>query len=477
MNNNSKIGDDIPVGHGPTAIAMGGNVYVANFDSDSVSVIDMNNNSKIGNDIPVGDGPTAIAIDTNVSPGKIYVANDENASVSVIDGNNNSKIDHIPVGESPNAIAIGIDKVYVTNYYGDSVSVIDSTNNSKIDHIPVGESPVAILEDHLLDKVYVVNQANNSVSVIDSTNNSKIYDIPVGESPSAIAYHSNTNTIYVTNSGDNTLSVIDGKTNKIVTKIMFNIEPYNAGHIECDKDKLIAPTEQQFYVYSGTQCTAKPNQGFEFVNWQENLVGNSTQLLQFSPPNTWYSTLKDGILDFFHMKRDKTEATLEIKKFGSFTANFKALPPPIPSEHVATLFAVVISAFIGSWLTPTIVEWQRSRKQGGKLDYYHNELKSLYNDGRLNRNDIEKLDALNNDIDDDYSKGKINKEQYDRLGDEISVRYRKIVTDKIDVVKNLSPNEKVKQVSEIKNIIEDAHAEGKINELHYSLLKERLSDL
>ena len=145
-------------------------------------------------------------------------------------------------------------------------------------------------------------------------------------------YDSLTNTIYVTNSDDNTVSVIDGKTNKIVTKIMFNIEPYNAGHIECDKDKLIAPIAQQFYVYSGAQCTAKPNQGFEFVNWQENLGGNSTQLLQFSPPNTWYSTLKDGILDFLNIMRDKPEATLNIAKFGSFTANFKPLPPPVPNE-------------------------------------------------------------------------------------------------------------------------------------------------
>ena len=34
---------------------------------------------------------------------------------------------------------------------------------------------------------------------------------------------------------------------------------------------------------------------------------------------------------------------------GSFTANFKALPPPIPPEYVATLFTVVATAFIGSW--------------------------------------------------------------------------------------------------------------------------------
>ena len=36
------------------------------------------------------------------------------------------------------------------------------------------------------------------------------------------------------------------------------------------------PIAFQFYIGSGSACIAKPNQGFEFVSWQENLGGNST---------------------------------------------------------------------------------------------------------------------------------------------------------------------------------------------------------
>ncbi len=39
-------------------------MYVTNFKSDSVSVIDSATNSVIGN-IPAGDGPTAIAYDSS----------------------------------------------------------------------------------------------------------------------------------------------------------------------------------------------------------------------------------------------------------------------------------------------------------------------------------------------------------------------------------------------------------------------------
>ena len=119
----------------------------------------------------------------------------------------------------------------------------------------------------------------------------------------------------------------------------------------------------------------------------------------------------DSVLDILHLLPDKSESTLNITKFGSFIANFRAPPPPIPPEYVATLFTVVATAFVGSWLTPTIIGWRRVKKQGSRLDYYHNELKDLYNDWKLHENDIEKLNKLRDSIADEYTRGKINKEQ------------------------------------------------------------------
>ena len=381
----------------------------------------------------------------------------------------------ISVGDGPTAIDVNYvtNTIYVTNQVDDTVSVINGSTNSMIGNIAVGRFPVAIGVDYDTNTIYVANRDDGTVSVIDGSTNSNIGNITVGRSPVAIGVSEDTNTIYVVNEDDDTVSVIDGKSNKLVAGVTFNTQPFNAGHIECPKGNLPVPIAQDFYLSSDFKCSAEPNQGFEFVSWQENLGGNSTRILKFTPPGTWDSVFGDSILDFFHMKPDKPEATLDITKFGSFTANFKALPPPIPPEYVAALFTVVVTAFVGTWLTPAVIGWRRAKKQVSKLDHYHNEVKNLYNDG-LNSNDIEKLDALKNKIADDYSKGKINKEQYDKLGEEISVYYRKIFTSEIDSMKNLSENEEVKQLSEIKSNIEDAHAEGKINELHYSLLKERL---
>ena len=75
----------------------------------------------------------------------------------------------------------------------------------------------------------------------------------------------------------------------------------------------------------------------------------------------------DSILDFLHINPDKQESKLNIGKFGNFTANFKALPPPIPPEYVATLFTVVATALIGSWLTPTLID----RRKGHNANTLH----------------------------------------------------------------------------------------------------------
>lgn len=236
---------------------------------------------------------------------------------------------------------------------------------------------------------------------------------------------------------------------------------------------LKAPIVQQFYLYSGSECTAKPYPGFEFVSWQENLGRNSTQLITLLPP----PSALDSILDFLHMNRDKPEATINITKFGGFIANFKALPAPIPPEYVATLFTVVATAFIGSWLTPTVISWRNARRQGSKLEHYHNKIKKVYNESKIDRNDIKELDNLRDNITDEYTRGKINKESYDKLTDEISISYGEIFTKEIDSLDNLSGSDNPKRLSAIINDIEEMHTEGKINNERYANLKKDTSIL
>ena len=99
---------------------------------------------------------------------------------------------------------------------------------------------------------------------------------------------------------------------------------------------------------------------------------------------------------------------------------------------MATLVTVVATAFIGTWLTPTIIGWRKAKKQVSKVDYYRGEVKKLYNDGKLDRNDVGELNKLRDNITDEHTRGKINKEQYDKLADEVSIIYGEIFTKEID---------------------------------------------
>jgi len=478
--NNTKIGDDIPVGYLPRSIAVNSvtnMIYVANQASDTVSVIDGTNNTKIGDDITVGTLPTGIGV--NSVTNMIYVANQAGGTVSVIDGTNNTKIgDEITVGGVPVAIAVNpvTNMIYVAKFYG-GVSVISGTNNSRFgDDITVGRVPVAIDVNPDTNTIYVANMDDDTVSVINGSTNSRIVnDIPVGTLPTGIGVNPDTNTTYVANMDDDTVSVIDGKSNELVAGVTFSIQPFNAGRIECPNGNSPVLIAQEFYLSSDFKCTAKPNQGFEFLSWQENLGGNSTRSLIFSLPSTWDSVLRDSILDFFHMKPDKREATFNITKFGSFTANFKALPPPIPPEYIAALFTVVVTAFVGTWLTPAVIAWRRTKNQREKLNYYYSK-QDFYKNRKLNNDDIKKLDNLRNEITNEYTNGKINKEQYDKLVDEISINYKRFFADEVHSLDSLVEIDRPKErLSLLKSNIQDARDEGKINNEYYAYLNKEIS--
>ena len=64
--------------------------------------------------ISVGDAPVAIA----TGFGAVWVANRESDSVSVIDARTGAVVQTIPVGDAPNAIAVGAGAVWVAGVGG-----------------------------------------------------------------------------------------------------------------------------------------------------------------------------------------------------------------------------------------------------------------------------------------------------------------------------------------------------------------------
>src|SRR5580704_8735427 len=78
--------------------------------------------------IPVGSSPRAVAV--NPATNKVYVANYDSGTLTVIDGATNVPV-AVTVGGKPIAVAVNpvSNKVYVANYDSGTLTVIDGATN------------------------------------------------------------------------------------------------------------------------------------------------------------------------------------------------------------------------------------------------------------------------------------------------------------------------------------------------------------
>jgi YVTN family beta-propeller protein len=118
---------------------------------------------------PVGEFPHALEF--NPSNNNIYVANRDSGTVSVIDSTNNTLLENVAVGTEPIALEFNPsnNNIYVANVVSNSVSMIESMNNTVANTIDVGSLPMALIFNPSNDGVYVAGTLTGTdglVSVI-----------------------------------------------------------------------------------------------------------------------------------------------------------------------------------------------------------------------------------------------------------------------------------------------------------------------
>ncbi|HKP99888.1 MAG TPA: YncE family protein [Actinomycetes bacterium] len=117
-------------------------IYVANFSSNTVSVINGQTNTVVA-EVPVGFFPIGVAV--NEATNTIYVANATDNTVSVISGQTNTAVATIPVGSFAEWVAVNplTNTVHVTNALDSTVSVINGQTNTVVATIPPATSRAA----------------------------------------------------------------------------------------------------------------------------------------------------------------------------------------------------------------------------------------------------------------------------------------------------------------------------------------------
>jgi len=259
-----------------TAIAMGNNLM-----KNIISFFNMGNQPSefVINKIPVGIHPSGIATDAETT--MIYVANTDSDTVSVIDGTKNEIKEQFNVGEKPRDIDSINDTIYVTNSLSNTVSVIDREKGSIKDITTEGKYPTGLAVNEKTNLVYVANTDSDNVSVINGTTEKVQSTIQVGNAPTSIAFDKSNNLIYVTNYENDNVSVINGTTEKVQSTIQVGNGPTS---IAFDSEKnLVYVANYLDDTISVINATDKVNYGN--INISRDFPGNGPTAIAVDSKN------------------------------------------------------------------------------------------------------------------------------------------------------------------------------------------------
>ncbi|MBU1672508.1 MAG: YncE family protein [Actinobacteria bacterium] len=212
----------IAVGSEPLGTCLNPNtnrLYVANYGSNSVSIVDCATNAvlktlgNVGNKYKFSN-PCAVAV--NPTTGLIFVVNNTSYSVTVVNGATDTTIKKIPLYKDfpcPWAICVNpvTNRIYVANSGtfsspGDKISIIDGNSLKVVRTRTVGLWPTSIGVDTETNRVFVANTASNTVSVLDDThpdNPVMTHELDGFIAPNGIAVSPSRNMVYVANQAQN----------------------------------------------------------------------------------------------------------------------------------------------------------------------------------------------------------------------------------------------------------------------------------
>ncbi len=256
---------------------------IANRDDNSISIYTPLFPSAAVTTVSLPSGSAPVYLGT--AAGLVYVADFGTDSVSIIAPSNQSVIKTISVGHHPVAIASTPDgkKVYVANRDANSVSVISTIDNTVLTTIPVSGSPVYLTSNPNGTAIYALDRAANTVNIIDPATDTIKGQLTVeGGVPASCSanvrlcgfmmFENHLQRLYVPNPGAGTMSIFDATTTGTPTLL----KSLAVGPVPT----TLAPLSDGSRVYvvnSGTTtgCSGEPDSGqVTIVDTSNNSVRN-----------------------------------------------------------------------------------------------------------------------------------------------------------------------------------------------------------
>jgi YVTN family beta-propeller protein len=201
-------------------VTNGGAAAVSSTGAAYVTVIDGSNDAVIAN-IQVGTAPRGVAVNTVTH--MVYVTNYSSGTVSVIDGSSKTTVavaTTLTAGTNPYAVAVNsvTNFVYVGNQGSNNITVIDGSQNTQASIYNLSEAgtrPSAVAINPVTNKIYLANGPSGNVAVIQGATSTAVASVlalpSTGSDPEALAVNPITNRIYVVN-GTGSITIIRGDT-------------------------------------------------------------------------------------------------------------------------------------------------------------------------------------------------------------------------------------------------------------------------
>ena len=196
----------LPVGAVPSALAIitesshsgYGRVYISNQNTNNVTVIATN--LSVLTTIGVGAAPVALALDS--SRDRLYVANYNSSSISVIDLSTHSNTGGVSVIDPAHIVVVPPTGTLYVSSKDDSIQILDS-QLSAVATLALSDTGISAMMYHPVNgHVYVATQGADVVHPIATLSNTLEPTISIGGNPSGFVYHRPSGLLLVVTSQD-----------------------------------------------------------------------------------------------------------------------------------------------------------------------------------------------------------------------------------------------------------------------------------
>jgi YVTN family beta-propeller protein len=289
----NQVVTQIPAGRGPRGLAFdsaNNEIVVANFDSNNVTVISTTTDKDVGF-ITVGGAPEGVAYDA--ANGEVYVTDcmcippygegpgSDYGTVSVINGSSGHVLKSLPAGFGPSHLALDTANglLYVTNYYSANVTVINTTSDTIAGSASAGNYPWGLTFDPTNGYIYVADgglYGEASISIINGASMGYIGGVSAKGTLNEVAFDSANGDLYVTSTPTPSFGPVPGSL--LVFSPSGPIPPLSSVQVTPSSADVAGGTTQMFIatlVCEGGPCrSALPGTNYQFVPYNWSLTSN-----------------------------------------------------------------------------------------------------------------------------------------------------------------------------------------------------------